>query len=797
LVITELVSDMNARIVKVCTVGWLLAASWTRAEAQTLPLHFPVIGGSAGKALPAESNTSEVAKATEPSDAASKRAENAELLRHAERRLESGEAADGPAAQEVVLHKTVQAILTQQEAVRRQIDELNKRKSELTTKLSATRSAGLDKRTPLSIIEFDRLKDDLAAEQARANLISNSLSAAKEARERGESGREKSRAKQRHAEDAFNSGKDGPNAAELATAFEQSKQAANLASETLVLRELELARATLSHEVQRLAVELRNEEVVRALPRVYFSKSDLDEQIAQIAKQEEAAKSSLSLAQTSRQAADERVRETQQQLDAAPGDPILVEKLASRRREVERWSDEIDLLIQQLPRLAQLRMAWGHRFTIASAERGESAPPTTDELREWRKAAQSAVDELAAEASGRIQRMADLRSELAAVADRADAAVDGNAIVVGFLNAQRAQLDEMLRNQQAGLMQIESSRRVFLKLIEEFGADSLLPTKLAAGALAQVNDFWNTKLIPVGEGADKEYITVESAVVGLVIFIVGWMTSRTLGGVLVNRFLKRLRLSKDANAAARYAAYYIMMFVVVLVALKSTKLPLTAFTILGSALAIGVGFGSQALVNNFIGGLIMLAERPIRLGERITFGDFDGVVEEVGFRSTKLRTNDDHLVTIPNSTLVNDSIENVARRRTIRRLLNLQIGPETSRKKLEEAVQAIRELLEEKGIRERIHPIVGFEELPPRVYFNDFNATSLNIQIVYWYAPPDWWEYMELCERINLRIMEEFDRLGVEFAFPSKAMSVRVESPTEFGRAIAGRSNNTERRNVA
>ncbi len=151
-------------------------------------------------------------------------------------------------------------------------------------------------------------------------------------------------------------------------------------------------------------------------------------------------------------------------------------------------------------------------------------------------------------------------------------------------------------------------------------------------------------------------------------------------------------------------------------------MPLTAFTILGGALAIGVGFGSQALINNFIGGLIMLAERPVRLGERITFGNFDGVVEDVGFRCTKLRTATDHLVTIPNSTLVNESIENVARRRTIRRLLNITIPSDTPRDRIAAAVQAIRDILEEKDIRERIHPIVGFEEFPPRVFFSEFNA---------------------------------------------------------------------------
>jgi MscS family membrane protein len=229
----------------------------------------------------------------------------------------------------------------------------------------------------------------------------------------------------------------------------------------------------------------------------------------------------------------------------------------------------------------------------------------------------------------------------------------------------------------------------------------------------------------------------------------------------------------------------------VLIALRWCNVPLTAFTILGGALAIGVGFGSQALVNNFIGGLIMLAERPVRLGERILFSKFDGTVEDVGFRCTRLRTADDHLITIPNSTLVNDSIENTARRRTIRRHLNLKIAYDTPREKVAAAVQAIRDILEEKEIRERIHPIVGFDEMPPKVYFSDFSADSLNIQITYWYAPPEGNEYMEHCERVNYRIMEEMGRLGVEFAFPSRTLLVTGDS------IRAGAVDMLERRNEA
>ena len=767
-----------------CSVRAQIIPGFPSIVGETTPVEAPV-AASPATASPAATSV------------ATKRAENAELLRLAQRRMEAGESSDGAAAQDVALHKTVEAVLAQQEAVERQITELRNRRIDLDGELQTIRAAGAEKKTAFSFVELDRLKDEHTAEQARANLVADRLAAAKSAFEKSQKALAKSEAKQRQAEEARAEGKDGPNAAELSTAYEQARQAASLAKETVTLRQKEVAHGALSQDVQRLAVELKHEQVVRAAPRVVLSAADLDEQIAQIAKQEAAANVALATAQTWRQSADERVREAQKQLDAQSGKgEELAEQLAARRREQERWSDEVDLLTQQLQRLAQLPTAWRQRYAIAAID----LRPTPEDLKAWQKEAQSTLDELATQASTRIQRMADLRSNLSTVADRAEAAKDGAAAVISLIFEQRMQLEEMLRSQQASLMQIESSRRVYLKLIDELGDSPLSPTKLAAGALAQVNNFWNTELFPVGEGEAKTYVTVKRAVTGLVVLVVGWLTSRLLAHRFTSRLLRRFRLSKDANAALQHMAYYVLLFTVVLISLKTVKVPLTAFTILGGALAIGVGFGSQALINNFIGGLIMLAERPIRLGEQITIGKFDGVVEEVGFRSTKLRTSNDHLITIPNSTLVNDSIENVARRRTIRRTMNVAVSHETSREKLAAAVRAIREILDEKGIRERIHPIVGFEELSPRAYFNDYGAASFNIQVVYWYAPPDWWEYMDLCERVNYRIMEEFERLGVEFAFPSKPMHLTCDSPANVAKAIGQKqagSLSADRRNVA
>lgn len=185
---------------------------------------------------------------------------------------------------------------------------------------------------------------------------------------------------------------------------------------------------------------------------------------------------------------------------------------------------------------------------------------------------------------------------------------------------------------------------------------------------------------------------------------------------------------------------------------------------------LAVSLAAQDSLKNVFGSLTILFDRPFQLGERIVYGGYDGVIEEVGFRSTKLRTLTGHLVTIPNSQIVSSAVENIGRRPTIRRLTDLTIPYDTPREKVERAVAILRGLLEEEGLREPIHPTVGGDAFPPRVFFNEFNPDSLNIRMIYWYAPPDFWAFMEHAQRLNLRIMEEFEKAGIEFAFPTRTL---------------------------
>jgi len=717
-----------------------------------------------------------------PSPTSAVRTENAQHLQVALRKLEAGGDANNNAAHEVAFYQTREAVLSQQEAVEQQVKDLEVRQAELKKQQSAAAAQSQPKF--LSFSELDQLKDELNAEEARLNLISDKLAATKAGIDKARTALDESEVKHRQAKDERDSAKDKPNYAELALEADKARLTALLAADTFSLRKQERQRDELAMEVQTLLVQVLKEHLARTSSRVVMTNSDYQQQLQDIKEKEDTANYWLRTAQSRLQNVNVKLREAQEQFDTATGDrTIAAEKLDAERRAREKLTDEIDCLSQRLQRLAQLRLAWNHRYNLSAGKKNGSDREVWGQLQSLKKETKGILGGLAEDLRMEILRMRDLRSSLTAVSKELEAAKNGPAEMLEALDRQHHQLELTLRIHERNLVMIETSRRVHEKLLDEIGlgVETLSAKNLAYNAWQRAEAIWKFELATIGNGNGERSITVQKIVTGFGIFMSGWMLSRFFSGLFAVRLLKRFRLSKDATAAIRTLVFYVMLAIVVLYALKMIEVPLTAFTILGGALAIGVGFGSQALINNFIGGLIMLAERPVRLGERITFGNFDGVVEDVGFRCTKLRTQADHLVTIPNSTLVNESIENVDRRRTIRRVMNIQLSYNISQPLLAAAVQAIRDILEEKEIRERIHPIVGFEEFSPRVYFTDFNTENLNIQVTYWYAPVDSWTYAEHCERVNFRIMEEFDRLGVEFAFPSK--TAFVKNPIKRGLA--------------
>ena len=185
-----------------------------------------------------------------------------------------------------------------------------------------------------------------------------------------------------------------------------------------------------------------------------------------------------------------------------------------------------------------------------------------------------------------------------------------------------------------------------------------------------------------------------------------------------------------------------------------------------SALLAGLGIGGLAIalaaqdtLKNLFGSIMIMMDKPFVIGQRVVVEGVDGVVEDIGFRSTRVRTLTGHLVTVPNEKMANSKIENIGLRPHIRRLANITITYDTPVHKVRKALEIIREILDN---HEGMHP-----DFPPRAVFNEFNDASLNILMIYWYHPNDFWAYCRMTEEINLKIMERFEAEGIEFAFPT------------------------------
>jgi MscS family membrane protein len=184
---------------------------------------------------------------------------------------------------------------------------------------------------------------------------------------------------------------------------------------------------------------------------------------------------------------------------------------------------------------------------------------------------------------------------------------------------------------------------------------------------------------------------------------------------------------------------------------------------------IAIALAAKDTVANFFGSVTIFADRPFQIDERIKINGYDGPVEEVGFRSTRIRTLDGHLVTVPNSMVTNSIVENIGKRPFIKRIANITITYDSGFDKTQKAVEIVKDVLA------HTKEITSDPERPPRVFFSDFNDWSLNINITYWVKPPDWWLYQEVNERVNFEIMKRFEEQGIEFAFPTQTLYIKKE----------------------
>lgn len=351
---------------------------------------------------------------------------------------------------------------------------------------------------------------------------------------------------------------------------------------------------------------------------------------------------------------------------------------------------------------------------------------------------------------------------------------------------------KMLMTAESANRQVNSKGRKLIEQVGEIGREALSAMTLYVGALNELlhlisildsetrqslsstglgyylwsnvshafSVFWNYEIFALSESP----ITPFKLIISVALFLGGIYLSRLLSTKFAEKVLLRLNIESGVAHAIQSISYYLLVALFAVGALHVMHIPLTVFTLAGGALAIGVGFGSQNIVNNFFSGLILLFEQPIRVGDIIKFEQQRGTVRRIGARSTIIVTPENHELVVPNSLLVEQNVLNYTLgdnkvRRSI--FVGVAYGSET---------RLVNELL----IKATAQHGSVLKSPKPEVLFREFGDSALNFELRFWVAIRGYAEALRIESAIRHRINNLFNSAGVVIAFPQRDVHLNV-----------------------
>ncbi len=495
--------------------------------------------------------------------------------------------------------------------------------------------------------------------------------------------------------------------------------------------------------------------------------SPVIEREASLARRREAAERRLASVELALEAAQNRYLRR-----AEPSAELLaeVEALTGLRDLLRR---EVALTHAELARQEERRQIWSYWDSLV---RGQA--PRGD------------LDAWAASAEEQIAALRDVELEVGARLPELGRNLDGvrrqlAKVPVGSnlhrtLTEHVETLARLYDEQQAEGAAAAANVRVAERVLAEIRDQTKLVDwqEYVAQAVQTARDLWNYEIATV----DDASITIGSVVLAILLFTIGLWAARRGSSFVAQTTRRRFKLDVGAAHAIQTLGFYTLLVAFTLLALRAIHFPLTAFTVLGGALAIGIGFGSQNVMNNFISGLILMLERPVRAHDVVEVDGNHGTIEKIGARSTQIRSVDGRHIIVPNSFFLESNV------------VNWTLSDDLIRAKVSVGViYGSPTRLVEQLIRRVIDDDDQILQVPkPVVIFEEFGDNALNFDVYFWVKARSPMEMRMVQSRVRFRIDDLFRQHELVIAFPQRdvhldsAAPLEVRVVTDNGRATTG-----------
>ncbi|MEE4237538.1 MAG: mechanosensitive ion channel domain-containing protein [Anderseniella sp.] len=256
-------------------------------------------------------------------------------------------------------------------------------------------------------------------------------------------------------------------------------------------------------------------------------------------------------------------------------------------------------------------------------------------------------------------------------------------------------------------------------------------------------------------------ISLSSILVAVVVFAIGLGLTRFVTGWLDRRILTPTDMDAGVRNSLRTAAGYLAVIIVLLMAFAAAGVDFSNIALVAGALSVGIGFGLQSIVNNFVSGLILLAERPIKVGDWVQVAGGEGTVRKINVRSTEIETFDRCSIIVPNSSLISDTVSNWTHgdlMGRVRVMVGVSYGADPKQ---------VEEILLDCA---RSHPrALQFPEAT--VLFKDFGASSLDFEVRVFIDDVNWVAFVG--SDLRFTIHKALKEAGIEIPFPQRDVNVR------------------------
>jgi potassium-dependent mechanosensitive channel len=675
-----------------------------------------------------------------------------------------------------MLHRLVM-LYEQQLSNAAALEKANSRKAETAREAQAwTR---FTEPAPYSILLTDRLRAELQAERqkisnseaadaARIQLIDENRDALARAEE-----------KIRQLNEQLETANDPAATARLSWQRDQERLLSQVAAASVAVLDSE---RLVSQEIlaeSRIRLGLLQRQLVLADAGAKFTQADVETVTRQIEHRREELERELGETQPRRLAALRALEAARVELRAAPGRAgdsaaaaRAMELVSVRETELDTSDTAVYVLRLLLEGASVERTMWELRFAVYGSRNvgilSESEHRLVNYARRldlWRNYVRQQLDGASSQLQLQEARLNDLprdsdlrplaRERMDALHEREQLLLRTDRVLEG-LQRLTERLAEGLRAAEGNLPFTGRVRGLF------FDARSFLQ-RLWSFEVFTAED---TITVDGQKITGKRTVTIGKIVMAVLILVVGYWITGLITAFLEPIIVKRLKIEANQANLIRRWLRALLVVCLLLFSLVSVKIPLTVFAFAGGALAIGLGFGMQTVLKNFVSGLILLFERPFRVGDILDVGGQKGTVTSIGLRASVLHLWDGTETLIPNSSLLENNVTNwTYSNRKVRFIVSVGVAYGSDARRV---IQLLEQVTERHGLVEK--------EPKPQVLFTEFGDSTLNFELRFWLDTAKA-NAAQVSSDLRLMIAGVFAEHGIVIAFPQRDIRLHADVP--------------------